>query len=490
MKVRASRVKARFCNSTKPKFQKNKVFMKKLMYFAAALLVLVGCNKKDNAIENTPANIGTISGTIELPKTPKKIAAPTGWESETEAFYMNWEENDQIYIYNNTECHPFTAGSGVGTNSATFEGELLSDMSEYKVAYGYDPQSTSTDYTIPYIEGNYRPFADGTGANDNFTINNFGPVIGLPLKGTDALSKIEVVLIDDAEKTLATYTMTFATALALNTTTATMVYVPIQYKEGATTMAIHFYKKVNSKDVMIMSKATKTMPDASKVNIFPELTMNPANGHEYVDLGLSVKWASMNVGATAPQGYGVYIMWGERSERSERDYAWSTYKYCNGSDESMTKYCVTDGKGYNGFMDGKTILDPADDIATAEWGGGWRTPTQAEAQELADNCTWTWTENYNGTGINGYTITSNVARYQDNSIFLPAAGYRLSSQSAGIQGAGYRGDYWTSSLDEGCSFQAWGFGFYYRPDLSDINYGAGRSYYRCDGHSVRPVLND
>ena len=83
-------------------------------------------------------------------------------------------------------------------------------MSEYKVAYGYDPQVTATEFTVPYIEGNYRPFADGEGANGNFTIDNFGPVIGLRLKGTDALSKIEVVLIDDAEKTLATYTMTFA----------------------------------------------------------------------------------------------------------------------------------------------------------------------------------------------------------------------------------------------------------------------------------------
>ena len=269
-----------------------------------------------------------------------------------------------------------------------------------------------------------------------------------------------------------------------------MVYVPIQAKVGATTMAIHFYKKVNSKVVMIMSKATQTMPEANTVNIFTELTMDPANDHEYVDLGLSVKWASMNVGATAPQDYGFYIMWGERSERSERDYDWSTYKYCYYSDYAMTKYCVTDGRGYQGFKDGKTILDPADDIATASWGGAWRTPTQAEAQELVNNCTWIWTENYNSTGINGYTIKSNVAGYQEKSIFLPAAGYRLSDQSEGVQGASFRGDYWTSSLDEELSYQAWGFGFYYRPDEHDINYGAGRSYYRCDGHSVRPVLND
>lgn len=464
--------------------------MKKLLYFAAALLVLVGCNERD---KKAPANYGAISGKIELSQCANvpahKITAPEGWAAEESHFTMQWESTDAIYIYNGQDCKQLSNPS-ITSNIATFEGNLLDDMSTYKVAYGYNPNGTATAFDVPYIEGNYRPFADGEGGNNNFTINKFGPVIGLRLKGTDALSKIEVVLIDDAEKTLATYTMTFAETLELNTTTATMVYVPIQAKVGATTMAIHFYKKVNSKDVMIMSKATQTMPKANTVNIFPELTMDPANGHVYVDLGLSVKWASMNVGATAPQGYGVYIMWGERSERSEQDYEWETYKYCNGSDESMTKYCVTDGRGYNGFKDGKTILDPADDIATAEWGGGWRTPTQAEAQELVEKCTWTWTENYNSTGIKGYTITSNVEGYQDKSIFLPAAGYRLSDQSDGVQGAGFRGDYWTSSLDETLSYQAWGFGFYQKEDEGGPKHGANSSYYRCDGHNVRPVLND
>ena len=466
--------------------------MKKLLCFAAALLVLVGCNEKD---KKAPANYGAISGKIELSQGANvpahKITAPTDWETKTEAFTMQWESTDKIYIYNDSQCKQLALKSIDQTDKATFEGELLDDMSTYKVAYGYDPQVTATEFTVPYIEGNYRPFADGEGANGNFTIDNFGPVIGLRLKGTDALSKIEVVLIDADEKTLATYTMKFATALALNTTTATMVYVPIQAKVGATTMAIHFYKKVNSKDVMIMSKATQTMPKANKVNIFPELTMNPANGHECVDLGLSVKWASMNVGATVPQEYGFYIMWGERSERSGQYYDWSTYKYCNGSDKSMTKYCVAEDKGYNGFKDGKTILDPADDIATASWGGGWRTPTQAEAQELVDNSNWVWTESYNGTGIKGYIITSTIAGYENQSIFLPAAGYRLSSQSEDeVIGEGDRGDYWTSSLDEGCSFQALGFSFYHVLEDEPEKHGADGSYYRCDGHSVRPVLNN
>ena len=117
-------------------------------------------------------------------------------------------------------------------------------------------------------------------------------------------------------------------------------------------------------------------------------TSGTENGHEWVDLGLSsgLKWATCNVGATAPEGYGDYFAWGETSPKS--NYAWSTYKYCNGSDYTMTKYCTESSYGYNGFTDGKTILELSDDAARANWGGKWRMPTQAEQDELINNCTY------------------------------------------------------------------------------------------------------
>ena len=240
--------------------------MKKIMYIAAALLVLVGCQKSQEAKENAPANYGTITGKIELPQGPNKISAPEGWTTKSEAFTMVWDAGDQIYIYNGSECKQLSNPTIVN-GVATFEGDLLSDMSEYKVAYGYDPQATSTEFAVPYIADNYRPFADGTGANYNFTIANFGPVIGLQLKGVDALTKIEVTLSDNSS-TLATYTMTFGDKpLALNTTTATKVYFPIQYKEAATKMTLSFYKK----EGLIMTQTATTMPTASKVSTYPEL---------------------------------------------------------------------------------------------------------------------------------------------------------------------------------------------------------------------------
>ena len=163
------------------------------------------------------------------------------------------------------------------------------------------------------------------------------------------------------------------------------------------------------------------------------------NGYAYVDLGLpsGAKWATYNVGADSPYEFGDYFAWGETSPKSK--YTWETYKYCNGSSNTMTKYCTQSSYGYNGFTDGKTTLDLIDDAARANWGGTWRMPTAAEQNELRNNCTWTWiTQN----GVNGYKVTSKT---NGNSIFLPAAGYR---DGTSVYDVGSYGRYWSSSLTE------------------------------------------
>ena len=194
------------------------------------------------------------------------------------------------------------------------------------------------------------------------------------------------------------------------------------------------------------------------------------NGHEWVDLGLSVKWATCNVGATKPESYGNYYAWGETS--TKRNYKWSTYKWCKGSSNRLKKYCT---KRKYGRVDKKNTLDLADDAARANWGGVWRMPTDAEWMELRTSCTWTWTGDYNGTGVAGQIVTSNI---NGNSIFLPAAGYR-DNDVFGV--AGNYGDYWSSSLDTDDPNYAW-----------FVSFSSGyvdRYYYdRYCGRSVRPVL--
>ena len=107
------------------------------------------------------------------------------------------------------------------------------------------------------------------------------------------------------------------------------------------------------------------------------------NSHGWVDLGLSIKWAICNVGASKIEDYGEYFAWGETITKS--DYSWSTYKYCNDSDyNKLTKYCNDSDNSNNGFTFGKTTLDLSDDVARQKWGGSWRMPTEIEFNELLD----------------------------------------------------------------------------------------------------------
>ena len=191
----------------------------------------------------------------------------------------------------------------------------------------------------------------------------------------------------------------------------------------------------------------------------------PTPQYEAVDLGLSVKWATHNVGATKPEEYGGYYAWGETEEKE--DYSWSTYKWCNGSEDTLTKYCTSSSCG---AVDNKTVLDPEDDVAHVKWGGDWRMPTTEEQRELLDNCTWEWTTQ---NGVNGYKVTGP----NGNSIFLPAAGYRNGTD---VYLRGNYGYYWSGSLRRYYSYYACNLVFYgYSYDWSNSN--------RYCGQSVRPV---
>ncbi|MGN0186454.1 MAG: hypothetical protein ACI392_01740 [Paludibacteraceae bacterium] len=202
-------------------------------------------------------------------------------------------------------------------------------------------------------------------------------------------------------------------------------------------------------------------------------TTGTENGHEWVDLGLpsGTKWATCNVGATKPEEYGNYYAWGETTPKDY--YDWSTYKYGSDYDE-LTKYCTDSDYDKDGFADYKTILDPEDDAARANWGGAWRMPTDAEWTELCENCVWKWTDDYNGTGVAGRIVFGS----NGNSIFLPAAGCRDDDD---LYGAGDCGYYWSSSLYTDGPNGAWG--VYFDSDYV-LGYNDGRYY----GQSVRPVL--
>ena len=189
------------------------------------------------------------------------------------------------------------------------------------------------------------------------------------------------------------------------------------------------------------------------------------NGFNWVDLGLSVKWSTYNVGATKPEEYGDYFAWGEVEPKTT--YGITTYKWCKGSFATMTKYCTSSSSG---TVDNKTVLEVADDAATINWGGAWRMPTYAEIQELYRECTWTLiTQN----GVRGYKVTSKSNGY---SIFLPLAG---NFHESSLKDLGSEGWYWSRSLDSDDS-GAIGMHLYSAANMIT-------SPYRFYGLSVRPV---
>lgn len=188
----------------------------------------------------------------------------------------------------------------------------------------------------------------------------------------------------------------------------------------------------------------------------------PATG-EAIDLGLSVKWASCNVGATEPWEYGGYYSWGETY--TKKIYDGSTYKY-----NKESKY---------NDKDNKTTLEPIDDVACVKWGDSWRMPTADEAKELINDCTWEFTilndvRGYNVIGPNG------------NSIFLPAASWK--GDAGSINGNGHDGIYSTSDKKDAITIYAIRFSCY-----ENEYYGKGYYWHTLGSESpvagitVRPV---
>lgn len=198
--------------------------------------------------------------------------------------------------------------------------------------------------------------------------------------------------------------------------------------------------------------------DKSIINVVSDSNISiHTSTHEAVDLGLSVKWATCNIGAEKPSDYGDYYSWGE----------------------IMTKSCYAEGSSRTldiriGDISGKLKYD----AATMKWGKDWRIPTIKEFEELIDKCDWRWTEI---DGHNGYEVTGP----NGNSIFLPAAGRRYEFSLENVRCSG---SYWSSSpikkdVRNSYTCYFWNFG---NPETETIEPSRG---WRCLGLSIRPVTD-
>jgi len=207
--------------------------------------------------------------------------------------------------------------------------------------------------------------------------------------------------------------------------------------------------------------------------------VNP-DTHEYVDLGLSVKWATCNIGANSPEEAGLYFAWGETQGYASGQVGTDKYFAWDGdhADYELGKYNTGDSTNYGmteySNTDKKTVLDPEDDAATVNWGEEWRMPTVEEFNELTAKTEYEWTT-FNG--VQGGKFTSTVEGYTDKFLFFPAVGSAAGGEVGDVGGGG---DYWSASLGSKGVSSAW------RLNFLDGSRGVDNDV-RYYGFAVRPV---
>lgn len=451
---------------------------------------------RDN--ESTDLKIGIIYCTKGTPSksngtqktvTKSQVAADgrytinlTGLGPSTTYYYRSFVYQSGLWFYGKVRSFTttgliFSTGAAISVTcfsakvSAVINTPSTITPSEYGICYGktYEPtdrqrittkgEDGSVTATLRALEGNtvyyYRPYAVVNGVvsygqsssfktlEDNVVVTGDADAYGIVRSrltiGGGSYSQLEVGLCWSSTNELPTISDVTASTNELDDENYYEVKIP--------SYGIIHYRAYVKIDGVAHYGAVKSVENKMPVG-------------EAVDLGLSVKWATCNVGAEKPEDYGDYFAWGETEPKS--NYSWSTYfDSVNGNSSNFTKYATNK----------KTQLDPEDDAAHVNWGGDWRMPTKTEQDELRTNCTWTWiTQN----GVNGYKVTSKV---NGNSIFLPAAGYRRDSS---LSGAGSFGDCWSSSLHSSYSYLA--YSLYFNSGGVDWDLES-RDY----GHSVRAV---
>ncbi len=420
-----------------------------------------------------------------------------------------WVANDTVGIFPNTGSQAeFVMDEGAGMQTATFNGGgwALKASSTYSAYYPYNFYNRNLKRILVRYEGQVQTGNASTahlGAYDFMAAGITTPsngAVAFDMQHMGALVMLQADLGEAKKLTnvalkASSYPAEFATSAHLNLTSVNPEISTSLYKSTLNIALKDFEVAANETSTIYFMLAPTnlegetlviTLWDESGAYIkFETIGKNFESGKAYaytltngeklniskpeyaVDLGLpsGTLWADRNVGADAPEYYGDYFAWGEVTPKSE--YSWSTYKWCDGTDDSMNKYCTDSSCG---VVDGKITLDLEDDAAYVNMGSEWCMPTKADIEELYDNCIATWTTQ---NGVYGVKVTGP----NGNSIFLPAAGRCFSSYVGDIGLFGY---YWTSSLQHGLEFAF----LLYFDDNNFCPIGTQRRY----GYPVRAVV--
>lgn len=458
-----------------------------------AMAAMSSCSN-DNELSSTKSEyVNSVRVTVEDFQTEMPTTR-TAYIVDGSGFHFQWADGDALGIYPiGGDQVKFPISKGDGTASATFDGGAWKLRSEYQYA-AYYPFSvdnyTISEHTLPVFftgqtqNGNgstahisaydYLACAATTpdaGGGVDLVMKHLGAFLRLQLTmpKADTFSSVELTSDDAQFVTAGTFDLTAATPAITSTATSSTYTINLtnvattEKNQVVTVYAIVAPANLSASNIKVTVHGTgqttyvqtvlgKNFDARSAYNIavdkFPNGTnasgedvswdepANMENGHEFVDLGLSVKWATCNVGANNPEEYGDYYAWGETE--TKKSYSPSTYKWCNGTVSTYTKYCTDSSYG---TVDNKRNLELEDDVAHVKWGGKWRMPNTSEQKELRENCDWIWKTK---KGINGYEIKSKI---NGNSIFLPAAAWFYYGAISSERGA--KGYYMSTSLDEG-----------------------------------------
>ena len=437
--------------------------MKKYLSFILILILFVACDSTNDFgtpfTKGQEVNLTAAIGEQRPQMMPGKQRV--SGINAGEEINLKWDEGDKIFIKVGDQSAEFTLSDGADTGKGTFTGIMPADGTSFSVQYPtFLPNLTEQQCVINGFGKDLMLMSTkeaGT-LDGGFVLSADYALLGLQLTGDGKIGKI-VLSRNNAEGNAGDESYTLLCPNITLTVEPTLFYIvvfPGTWENGFT---VEVFASDNS---VVIDKFVKTGSitfGTDNAIIMPEKNVQPEP--EYVNLGLSVKWATFNVGASKPEDYGDYFAWGETEPKEE--YSWATYKW--GTSSNMTKYNTTDGK---------TILDLDDDAAYVNWGGKWRMPSKEEVDELTQHCNWIWTTHNN---VNGYKVTGP----NGNSIFLPAAGYKGAGPTYPV---GEDGLYWTSTLEKG----HYSYLIVLHNDAPPTE--ASTKGTRCFGFTIRPVYDD
>ena len=404
------------------KFMKTTLRAFSSVAICAAAAMLASCsNDADGsyAEEVTPGRVVTMHLNGDRPSY-----------SDTRAVTSDWNAGDVIYLrFHLADGATVVCGKAAfddtdSTWNVSYYGNLSSGNSYRCEAYFFTGATAVDNFNIEmsptscaYVDTNATYMIDG---DELFVTASLSPKTARMRVSGTANQKITVAQ------------MQYCTSFNLTDNSFTTSDADIDTQIGADGYTPYFYCSLPETNEMALydtyyryTKAfdpEKFAPGMSGYVVMPSQVENKGWAQAYyypdeaVDLGLSVRWATHNVGAANQHEAGILCSWGDKDGTN-----------------TLTS------SGYNQNVN-EIAGNPAYDIATNLWNERWQIPTQEQWQELIDSCTWVYNKASDSEhGVYGYTVTGP----NGNSIYLPMYDYVIAGGT--VETSNSSGYYWTAT---------------------------------------------